>query len=90
MLSFSVLVLFLRNNFNPIPVWVFDEVDAHGRVFKADAAHGGVFLVRGGHIRHSEREMKALNESRSLDDYRAAAGAIFTACEFDSAAGFNK
>ena len=39
---------------------------------------------------HSEREMKALNKSRSLDDYRAAAGAIFTACEFDSAAGFNK
>mgnify|MGYP002673466222 FL=1 len=39
---------------------------------------------------HSEREMKALNKSRSLDDYRAAAGAIFTACEFDSAARFNK
>lgn len=39
---------------------------------------------------HSEREMKALNKSRSMDDYRAAAGAIFTACEFDSAAGFNK
>ena len=39
---------------------------------------------------HSGREMKVLNKSRSLEDYRAAASVIFTNCEFDSAARFNK
>lgn len=39
---------------------------------------------------HSEREIKALNKSKSLDDYRAAASMIFSGCEFDSTARFNK
>lgn len=39
---------------------------------------------------HSGREMKVLNKSRSLEDYRAAASVIFTNCEFDGAARFNK
>lgn len=34
-------------DFDPIAVGVFDEVDAHVGVFEADAAHGGVFGVEG-------------------------------------------
>ena len=37
----------LRHNLNPVAVGVGDEVDAHGGVLKADAAHGLVPGVEG-------------------------------------------
>ena len=36
----------------------------------------------------SEREIKALNKSRTLADYISAAGTLFSACEFDPKARF--
>lgn len=38
---------------------------------------------------NSIKEFKALNKSRILADYRDAAAAIFTSCEFDPNTGFN-
>ena len=37
----------------------------------------------------SEKEFKALNKSRSLDDFRAAVSCIFSSCAFDPDTGFN-
>ena len=42
------------DNFQPISVGIFNEIDAHRFVFKADAAHLAVFLVRGGEIIRAE------------------------------------
>ena len=35
------------DDFEPVAVRVLDEINAHGRIFKADAAHGGVLLMGG-------------------------------------------
>lgn len=45
-LFFSVALIFLRHDLDPIAVGIGDEVDPHGRVFKADAAHVLVLLVQ--------------------------------------------
>ena len=47
-------------DFDPIAVGVFDEVDAHVGVFEADAAHGGVFGVEGGVVLGAEGEVELL------------------------------
>ena len=37
----------------------------------------------------SAKEYKALNKSRSLDEYRSAVSCVFSACAFDPDTGFN-
>ena len=44
----SAFESFVRgDDFEPVAVRVLDEINAHGRIFKADAAHGGVLLMGG-------------------------------------------
>lgn len=45
-------------DFDPVAVGVFDEVDPHVGVFEADAAHGGVFGVEGIVVFGAEGEME--------------------------------
>ena len=47
----------LRYDFNPVAVRVGDEINAHGGVFKLDAAHLLVLFVRGSHIRRRHGEV---------------------------------
>ena len=46
-LNFQIGSVAGGEDFDPVAVGVFDEVDAHVGVFEADAAHGGVFGVEG-------------------------------------------
>lgn len=39
-------------------------------------------------FRGCERQVKAINKVKRLDDYRAAVNALFTSCEFDANSGF--
>ena len=47
-----------RHNFQPVSVGIFDEVNAHRFVFKADAAHLAVFCVCGFKVIRAESQMK--------------------------------
>ena len=47
-------------DFDPIAVGVFDEVDAHVGVLEADATHGGVFGVEGIVVLGTEGEVELL------------------------------
>ena len=47
-------------DFDPVAVGIFDEVDAHVGVLEADTAHGGVFGVEGIVVLGTEGEVELL------------------------------
>ena len=54
----SVFCLLCGNDFQPVAVRVGDEIDAHCRIFKADAVHFLVFCVRGIEIIYAEGQVE--------------------------------
>ena len=50
----GVVEIILGNDLQPVAVRVFDEVDVHGRILKADAAHFAVLFVCGVKIAHGK------------------------------------
>ena len=56
----SVFCLLCGNDFQPVAVRVGDEIDAHCRIFKADAVHFLVLCVRGLEIIHAEGKVELI------------------------------
>lgn len=54
----SVFCLLCGNDFQPVAVRVGDKIDAHCRIFKADAVHFLVLCVCGIEIIHAEGQVE--------------------------------
>ena len=55
--AFLISALFHWQNFQPVAIRVIDKVNAHGFVFKTDAAHFFVFCMSGFKIFGYKRQM---------------------------------